>query len=599
MALRRRRLIPVSEWVERYRVLPLDSAVPGKWQNSTTPYLVGIMDAVMCRSIQHVVVCAPPQTGKTDLSLNIVGYTADRIPGNWLIVYPDEKTAVDMSRDRVQPLFKESPRLRSYVTKAVDDLSTLRLRLKHAKIYMAWANSAARLASRPLPYVLLDEVDKFPLTAGRKETSPITLAEKRTRTFAHRRKILRVSTPTIESGPIWQAINTECEAVFVYWVRCPDCDCWQQMEFTSIKWEGGSDADFRQILSDARSTWYECTGCAEKWDDTKRDMAVLSGKWRERDSGVGLETYLAASKPVVIGFHYRAWISRFVPLREPAAAFLRALKDKNKLKDFNNDYCAEPWRLVEKERSEDSILALCDDRPRGLVPADNVAYLTCGVDTQDDGFWYWIQAWGFAEPGQRPPSWCIRAGFVVDFYSLSEVLWGDHYYDVEGNPYVVQFGLQDAGGHRTHEVYNFCRVHQGRLIPSFGKRVLAAPFRWGKTSRLPGTKRMMPGDVRKVEINTTYFKNAVSQAMQIAAGDPGGIALYEDFPMSYALQLAAEYMGEEGYWECPAGRDNHLWDCLVLNFTAADIIGVKHRPQPRQPPPENRMKPNKERVPLW
>jgi hypothetical protein len=115
---------------------------------------------------------------------------------------------------------------------------------------------------------------------------------------------------------------------------------------------------------------------------------------------------------------------------------------------------------------------------------------------------------------------------------------------------VIQLGLQNAGGHRAHEVFHFCRANPG-LVPSFGKRVMAAPYHWSKLKRLPGTSRMLPGDVRHLNVNTTYFKNAVSTALRIAPGDPGGISLYCEFPEDYTKHLTAEYLGEDGYWECP------------------------------------------------
>ena len=37
--------LTVSEWAEKYRILDSKyAAMPGKWQNRTTPYLIGIMD---------------------------------------------------------------------------------------------------------------------------------------------------------------------------------------------------------------------------------------------------------------------------------------------------------------------------------------------------------------------------------------------------------------------------------------------------------------------------------------------------------------------------------------------------------------------------
>ena len=83
-----------------------------------------------------------------------------------------------------------------------------------------------------------------------------------------------------------------------------------------------------------------------------------------------------------------SWISHFVSLSDAAAAFLRGLRDKGKLRDFKNNHEAVPWVVYEHERKEDAVLALKDDRPQGLVPSGGVvAALTAGVDTQDNGFW--------------------------------------------------------------------------------------------------------------------------------------------------------------------------------------------------------------------
>jgi phage terminase large subunit GpA-like protein len=61
---------------------------------------------------------------------------------------------------------------------------------------MTGANSAVGLRSTPARYIFLDEVDAYPASAD-EEGDPVTLAEARSLTFAHRRKVFLVSTPTI------------------------------------------------------------------------------------------------------------------------------------------------------------------------------------------------------------------------------------------------------------------------------------------------------------------------------------------------------------------------------------------------------------------
>lgn len=597
-ALKKKKPIPVSAWAELYRYVQSDSpmahaGVPVPWKNATTPYLTGIMDAAFFESVEEIMVCAPEQTGKTDLALNCMAYTADRRPGNWLIVYPDEKTAGDMSRDRVRHIFEDSPRLRRYLTGYADDLAALRINLRNMRIYMAWANSAARLKSRPLPYVLLDEIDEFPASASRREGSPIDLARKRTRNFGHMRKIFRVSTPTVENHGIWKALNEDAEAIFVYWVRCQDCGADQQMEFSSIKWEGRGEADFRKILSDERSVWYECISCGSRWDDVKRDAAVSAGSWREREKVIALETYLAAHRPAAIGFHYRSWISHFVPMRRVAAAFLRGLKDKEALKNFQKSHAAEPWKVYEIERDEDRILELRDEqRPRSIVPGGGlVAALTAGVDTQKHGFWYEIRAWGW---GLTKESWQIREGFVPSFEALAQVLWEHEYLDPDGKQYIVQLAVQDAMGEKTAEVYDFCRQHRGKILAFKGEARMNQPFTYSNIDFFPpnqkGLKRPIPGGLKLLRANVNYYKNDLSNLLEISPADPGAYHMHSETTTEWARQMCAEYIDDKGLWQQIASRDNHAWDCSVYSLVAADVLGIKYwnkekAKKPQEPSP--------------
>lgn len=577
--LRKREQIPVSVWAEKHRVLPADAPIPGPWKNRNVPYAAGVMDASFFPSVQEIVVCAAPQAAKTEGVLTCLGYAADRKPGNMMIVFPDENAAKETNKDRLQPMFRDSPRLRSYTTGYVDDESSLRINLQHLRIYMAWANSASRLASKPLPYVFLDEVDKFPATTNKKEAGPIDLARKRTRNFGHMRKIWITSSPTVETGPIWVEINN-CQVIFDYFVRCPACAATQKMAFDRIKWPDGSGADPNRVESD-RQARYACTGCAAEWTDADRNEAVRAGEWRDRDKGRSLQAALKSLKPLRIGFHIPAWLSPFVSLSETAAAFLRGLKDKTKLKDFQNAHAAEPWKVYQKERMETGILALRDDRPRGRVPGGGVvAALTAGVDTQDFGFWYEIRAWGWGGASLSKESWCVREGYVESFDELEKILLQDDNVDIGGNRYGVSMVIQDAMGHRTSEVYDFCRKHRGLIIPSKGFADMAQPYRWTNQDYYPGGKKPIPGGLKLLGVNTKLYKDELSRLLDISPGDPGCWHYHAEFPEAYAMHMTAEYINEKNVWDCPENKPNHLWDCSVLNLCAHEILGVKHWRQP-------------------
>lgn len=611
--IRTRRPIKVSEWAERHRMVGA-SVFPGPWKNSVTPYGVGIMDAADFPSVETVILCKSPQVGGTEFAHNCVGKWCDRSPGQVMYLFPDKDLAARNASERIVPMFESSPRLRTFMTGYEDDKTQKLIRLKTLTIYLAWSGSPSTVSNTPVRYAVSDEEDKYAFTAGKKETDAIKLLEKRMNTYRSvgKAKHIRLSTPTVESGPIWKALTEEAQVIFDYHVRCPECTLLQVMTDRQIKFPE-NERDPETVYS-KKLAWYECEHCAAKWNDDDRNRAVGAGQWIARENGMGLWAYLKSFRPAKIGFHLPAWISPFVALSECASAFLKSLKDKNALKDYKNNYAAEPWVTYSATKKEDAVLALCDDRPRGKVPGGGiVAGMTAGVDTHQAGFWYEIRAWGY---GYAPESWCIREGFVETFAALETVLWGSDYPDPDGNRYHVLMAFQDAMGGvrresagygtRVAEVYDFCKKHRGKIMPiQGGKPTMLRPIMPTDLEYYPGGKRLIPGGLRLIRLNVNYFKNMISGKMDIAPGDPGAWHFHSELPADYALHYTSEGINEQGIWECPNGRDNHLWDCSVYGAAAAEYAGLQYVPRPDAAPAPAKQPPargnavNKRRRPGW
>jgi len=613
--LKKRRPIKVSTWSERHRVVSM-SRFPGPWRNDLTAHLTGIMDAAAFPSVRTTILCKAPQIGGSEAVNNFVGHAIDRDPGPVLYVYPDAVTGRENMKDRILPMIEDSRRLRGYMTGWEDDKASLRIKLLHMPIYLAWAGSASRLGNKPIKHVIFDETDKYPEQANKRETDPISLGEKRVITYQYDHKILKISTPTTEKAPISKAMKEEAQVIFDYWVRCPGCGKHHVMGFDQIKWDKELDQDGKKVhphperMKARGLAWYECPHCECQWDDGWRDKAVKRGEWRSRPaqeenrqdakgakisvSGVpgnrkepssrtsrlsGSENrelfdYLSTYRPQKIGFHLPSWISPFISLSQVASAFLKGLKDINALKDFTNAHKAEPWKIRKQERKEDAIMALRDDRPRGLVPVGGiVSCVTAGVDTQDFGFWYEIRAWGW---GLDLESWGIREGFVETFGALERILFEDEYPDQEGDGYHVQLIVQDAMGHRTSEVYDYGRLHRGRLLPFKGEQRMASPYGFTDVEFYPGTKKPIPGGIKLLRADVTYFKNTLSNKLGISPADPGAWHYNSETSFDWARQMCAEFVNEKGFWEAKSGAANHGWDCSVYNLVAAELLGVRH-----------------------
>lgn len=119
------------------------------------------------------------------------------------------------------------------------------------------------------------------------------LAAERTKTFWNR-KLVRVSTPTLETGNIWQAW-LRADAQYKYFVPCPFCGAYQELEIKQIKWPEGAAP--QEALYTA---YYECPHCHEHIDDRHKMDMIRHGEWRqinEKKDGYGL---LASICPLYI-----------------------------------------------------------------------------------------------------------------------------------------------------------------------------------------------------------------------------------------------------------------------------------------------------------
>jgi phage terminase large subunit GpA-like protein len=602
--LRRRKTVLPSEWCEQHRVITKGAMAGALMRMEHTPHVVGQMDALFFPSVRSVTVCAAPQTAKSTMADSCILYSMDMHPGPCLSVYPDRNTAEKNCRERIHLAINKSGRLRKLKTGNKDDFTTTKVQLTSMLYQMGWSGSAISLSNDSYRYLDLQEVDKYPESPNAREAGTLELAGTRVIAYPNNHKILITSTPTTEKGPIWQALTVESEVIFDYYVRCPYCDHEQTMIFDNIHWPKGDDGhsiDYQEIEKN-RLAWYECEHCHEHWDDYDRNKAIQSRTWRQKthDDAPRLELfqYLNRHRPQHIGFHQPSWISSLVSLSKVAGDWLKCSdgrkdygEQRKARKNFYNKHRAEPWTEIEATRQGEELLVHLDERPDGIVPGgDRVACLLFGADTQDDGFYYTIWAVGY---GRTLNMWLVKAGFVVNFEDLETVLWDFEYKDVSGSRYPVQFGLIDSKGHRTSEVYDWTNAFPGLVLPTSGERTMQGPYTFVEVEFYPGTeKKKFPGSLKRVRVNTTYYKDKLDGKLRIAPVDPGAVRFHGEvagIQGDFCAQLCAEVRDDNGFWQQIGNRANHYWDCSVLAMVAADIRGIRFWPDPSEqeqaPPP--------------
>jgi phage terminase large subunit GpA-like protein len=191
------------QWADRFRrVAAKTSASPGHWKTSSQPVAFGPMSAVLDPDTHTISVMAGTQILKTEFLLNCACYFIHQDASPILFVQPTQNAASSFSKERFAPTIEASPALRSLVerSKSHDSENTLTHKsFTGGTIDFVGANSPTDLSSRPKRIILLDEIDKYPVSAG-SEGDPLRLAEERASTYkaVGRAKFVRTCSPTIK-----------------------------------------------------------------------------------------------------------------------------------------------------------------------------------------------------------------------------------------------------------------------------------------------------------------------------------------------------------------------------------------------------------------
>lgn len=539
------------------------SAEPGRWRTNRTPYLKEPMDRFTDPLIEKIVLCFGAQLGKTETELNMIGYALDQTSSPTMMVYPTDTIAKFASDKRVQPMIKS---VKSISDKFDENSKLLELDFNNGNyMVLVGANSPSGLSSRSIKYLFFDEIDKYPAFAG-KEADPIKLATERTKTFVDK-KIVMVSTPTVESGNIWQAFMSANERR-QYYVPCPHCGVSQTLKFKQIKWpeEHNDNAD---MIRD--TAYYECEHCGERIYDKHKMEMLRRGEWRAVNE--------SQSKVRSVSYHLSSIYSPWVTFGDVAYEFKNSKGTPATLMNFINSWLAEPWKSS-KTKSTQNMEFTQSNYPCGVVP-DKAVLLIASVDVQLDHFWWEVRAYA---PGVK--SYLIDYGQASTWEDLEEIIVNREYPSEYGEPRQVMKAGIDSG-FRTDEVYQFCSRFPEVCIPLKGSsnhNTMTAPY------TMTSLEKGVVGGLKLYVLNTDYWKDFIFARMIRPADAEGTIHLYKECPQEYSDHLRSEEKQEirnvktgavTVQWKPLTSHPvNHLLDTCTYNAAVADIAGVKYLVEP-------------------
>ena len=537
------RLQTVSEWADENRILVSESSSrTGPWRTDAAPYQKEIMDAFTQPGIWKIVVKASSQTGKTEQALNMMGRAMALEPGPMLFVQPTDALAEDFSKRRIAPMIEACKILKKlvYAAKGRDSNNTITMKtFPGGSIALTGANSPSELASRPIRYLFMDEVDRFPASAGT-EGRPTELAERRTETFRHNRKVVITSSPGIKG-------KSEVEKQFLegtqeeFHTQCPHCGVWSFIRFDNIIFE-------KQKLEEQQSwqVWnvrWKCPHCGgeSREHDTKR----CAGKWIARNP--------EAVKNGVRSFWLNAFMSPWSDWKDICLKFLQAKDDPEALKVFKNTILAELWEVQDNSGDPERLYARREHYD-AEVP-EGVLVMTMGIDTQDNRLEYEVVGWNRYEE-----SWGIERGIIPGRADTPEV-WAevDALLDKEwkmknGMRMRILASFIDAGGHFTEDIHRECARRANRRIWPINGSVKAEQY------VTPMKKSKYGNATAKFIINPDIGKEAILYASGIEEIGPR----YMHFPVEYERGYDMEYfrglISERQVFRRRGGQDVITWE---------------------------------------
>jgi len=547
--------LKLSEWSDRYRKLsPESSAEAGQWNTSRAEYQREIMDTFNDPNIERIVVMTSSQVGKTEIILNAIGYYIDQDASPILIVQPTLAMGQAFSKDRLSAMIRDSEKLRGSVKDARSrdaNNTTMHKKFAGGHLTIVGSNSASGLASRPIRILLMDEVDRYELSAG-SEGSPIALAVARTKTFWNR-KIFMCSTPTIKGLSAIESAFEESDKRY-YYVPCPECEHKQVLKWKNVVWEEDKP----------ETATYACEECGSVIEESKKQWMLKHGEWRATN-----QTNNTA------GFHISELYSVWSTWSQMATNFLEAKKNPETLKTFINTALGESWEEQGDAVEYDTLLQRRLNYDKTNVPED-VLVITAGIDCQRDRLECQLVGWG-----KNYEAW------VIDY----RIFWGDpnalnvwqeldNYlkkrYKTESNRVIpISCACLDSGGHHTNQVYQFTKPRQARRIfaikglSTAGKPIVNRPTFVGKN------KAVLYG------VGTDTAKEAIFARLST---DPESTTLHfpNDVDEEYFKQLTAEkrvtkwLRGKKSLvWKQIRPRNEAL-DTLVYNFAAIYILNPNY-----------------------
>jgi len=544
-----RALIPpprlrLSEWIETHMRLPEGvSALPGRV--TLWPYQREIADAISDPELERVTLVKPVRVGFTTLLTGALASYVANEPSPILALLPTEADARDYVVSDLEPIFEATPALRGLLSADADETgrnTLLSRRFAGGSLKIVAAKSPRNLRRHNVRVLLIDEADAMEPGA---EGSPITLAERRTLSFANR-KIILGSTPTIEeTSNVLRSYARSDRRVFE--VACPECGHWHEITWADIQWPEG----------EPERAHYVCPECGSVVEERHKAAMVEGGRWR-------------ATAPHVrghAGFRLNALVSTLANASwgKLAAEFVEAKRSPDTLQVFVNTILAQGWREAAEEIDEAALAARAEPFGLDAIPPD-VLVITAGVDVQRDRLEIVFLGWSRDEVFVLGQSVIYGDPAGDDVWSeLDDALRTVWKHPKGGILRVDAAGVDAGDGETMDRVVGFTRARMARRIYALKGATGNRPSI--KASDTKGAKLFIVG----VDGLKGQLASRLTRGRTVRFSDTLEARFYEELA-SERLLMRYVRGAPVRLWERIPGRRAESLDCVVYAMAVRNLV---------------------------
>lgn len=599
-------VVSVSEFAEQHRYLPAGTtSMPGYYSFDVSPYIREIVDCMSISSpVRKLSVMKGVQIGMSvGLLENTILYCIGHVKtAPVMSLIADEAMAKLRIEQYVMPMLAASG-FDNLIQSNEGEKGTRKTGKTQSKISFSGggfllpfgANSAAKLSSFSIQYLLIDEPDRFkPTLKG--QGDPVELAIDRTAGYAQSRKICLLSTPTIEGA---SKINEHYQRgdKRQYLVPCKHCGFEQKLEWNKFNKETG---ELYGLLFNHEngvlvkgSVRYICSNCGGAHKNADKRKMLINGRW-EATATPAVEnerSYHISGLYSPVGM--KSWNDVVNDWFNCWDVVSGKVKDVGKLQIFYNNNLGIPFRAendklkfetVSEHRRKEYRLGEIPNHLALRACDDEILLITCAVDVQKT----YLSVGVFGWTSKQIPFVIDYQEFEGDCEDINSQPWQDlrrlidhkEYIADNGSKYRITLTAVDSG-YLQSVVISFCEeVDNTIVIKGLENQQKGAQFQEFKQ-----TKTKLGTDA--YSINTGFYRERWYSALKRKWNrDDKQHEHCFNVPVDMTDKQLKELTVEvkipdidpisktvRGFkWSRPSGADNELWDLTVYNNAVLDII---------------------------